>query len=214
MKFMQIHLERQTKGFTLIELLIVIAIIAVLAVVVLLTLNPAELLRQARDSNRVSDLSTLKSAVALFQAEVATSSVNALGTYPNCYVDKSGLALGASMTTCGERFSVFGGTVAVSTTVALTRGISGSGWIPVNFLTIGSGAPISALPVDPTDSISGTTTSTWFFYAYRASSTVYELNANMESLKFKNTGPNDVESTDGGNMDEIFEIGNDPGLDL
>src|ERR1700690_1366993 len=35
------------KAFTLIELLVVIAIIAILAVVVILTLNPAELLRQS-----------------------------------------------------------------------------------------------------------------------------------------------------------------------
>ena len=46
------------KGFTLIELLIVIAIIAILAVVVVLVLNPAELLRQSRDSQRLSDIST------------------------------------------------------------------------------------------------------------------------------------------------------------
>ena len=39
-------------GFTLIELLVVIAIIAILAVVVILTLNPAQLLAQARDSTR------------------------------------------------------------------------------------------------------------------------------------------------------------------
>ncbi|MBI5221157.1 MAG: prepilin-type N-terminal cleavage/methylation domain-containing protein, partial [Candidatus Liptonbacteria bacterium] len=38
-----------TKGFTLIELLVVIAIIAILAAVVILTLNPGQLLKQARD---------------------------------------------------------------------------------------------------------------------------------------------------------------------
>jgi prepilin-type N-terminal cleavage/methylation domain-containing protein len=46
-------------AFTLIELLVVIAIIGMLAVVVILTLNPVELFRQARDSNRLSDLATL-----------------------------------------------------------------------------------------------------------------------------------------------------------
>src|SRR3989338_2108717 len=54
------HIIKNSKGFTLIELLVVIAIIAVLAVAVILTLNPAELLKQARDSTRVSDMSTLK----------------------------------------------------------------------------------------------------------------------------------------------------------
>src|SRR5271163_765603 len=61
------------KGFTLIELLVVIAIIAILAVVVILTLNPAELLRQARDSNRESDFATLKSAIGLYSADVSTT---------------------------------------------------------------------------------------------------------------------------------------------
>ena len=54
------------RGFTLIELLVVIAIIAILAVVVVLVLNPAELLKQSRDSNRLSDLSTLKTGISLY----------------------------------------------------------------------------------------------------------------------------------------------------
>ena len=59
--------NNKKKGFTLIEFLVVIAIIAILAVVVVLTLNPAELLRQARDSNRVSDFATFKSAIGCIQ---------------------------------------------------------------------------------------------------------------------------------------------------
>lgn len=73
----------QRRGFTLIELLIVIAIIAVLSVVVILSLNPAELLRQARDSNRLSDMATLKSAIALYLADTATPKIGTTGT---CYV--------------------------------------------------------------------------------------------------------------------------------
>ena len=42
------------RAFTLIELLVVIAIIAVLAVVVVLVLNPAQLLKQARDSSSLT----------------------------------------------------------------------------------------------------------------------------------------------------------------
>ena len=53
------------KGFTLIELLIVIGILAVLATITVLVLNPAQLFAQARDSQRVSDLSTLRSAISL-----------------------------------------------------------------------------------------------------------------------------------------------------
>ena len=56
-------------GFTLIELLIVIAILAILAVVVVLVLNPAELLRQSRDANRLSDLATMNSALGIFSVD-------------------------------------------------------------------------------------------------------------------------------------------------
>ncbi len=54
------------KGFTLLELLIVIAIMAVLAAVAIFVLNPAETLRETRDAQRVSDLATMKTAVALY----------------------------------------------------------------------------------------------------------------------------------------------------
>src|SRR3989338_2279300 len=58
------------KGFTLIELLVVIAILAVLATATVLVLNPAELLKQGRDSTRISDLAALNSAIALWTADV------------------------------------------------------------------------------------------------------------------------------------------------
>src|SRR5271156_210597 len=87
--------KKNKRGFTLIELLVVIAIIAILSVVVILTLNPAELLRQSRDSNRISDLSVTKSAIAFYLVSVTTpnlvssSIVTAGGN--TCYIDAQGL---------------------------------------------------------------------------------------------------------------------------
>ncbi|MGC9603563.1 MAG: type II secretion system protein, partial [Minisyncoccia bacterium] len=45
---------RPLTGFTLIELLVVIGILGTLATAVVLVLNPAQLLAQARDSTRLS----------------------------------------------------------------------------------------------------------------------------------------------------------------
>src|ERR1035438_1141793 len=74
-------------GFTLIELLVVIAIIAILSVVVVLTINPAELLRQSRDSNRVSDMSTLRTAVSLYLSSVTNFNLaSSSGGYAACYL--------------------------------------------------------------------------------------------------------------------------------
>jgi len=173
------------KGFTLIELLVVIAILAILATVVVLVLNPAELLRQARDSNRISDLGSLHSAISLFLADVTTST----------WV--SGLRCTAATTTPPG-----GGTCTVSTSTA----INGTGWVPINFSAISSGSPLGKLPIDPVnDSVN--------FYAYRASTSMglYKLYANMESAKFSSGGGSDVESNnkDGGNVSNWYEIGSD-----
>ena len=61
-------------GFTLIELLIVIGIVAILATAVTLVLNPAEVLKQARDSTRIAELTSIYKALDL--AAVQNSSIN------------------------------------------------------------------------------------------------------------------------------------------
>ena len=181
----------EQKGFTLIELLVVIAIIAVLAVVVVLTLNPAELLKQARDSNRISDLNTMKSALSLFVADGNTSLATG---YASCYVSTS-TSPGAN---CDSAFST---NYATATTTG-SKVINGSGWIPVNFNAISSGAPISNLPVDPINNATY-----WYGYGATSSDTTFKLTARMESSKYADGGSGDVESTDGGISSSTYEVG-------
>src|SRR5271154_2180592 len=106
------NIKNNRKGFTLIELLVVIAIIAVLAVVVILSLNPAELLRQARDSNRVSDMATFKSAIALYLADVAspslvgsTTALCYMSLAPGTFYAPSSTGVYIATTTCGYWFA-------------------------------------------------------------------------------------------------------------
>ncbi|MDP3948560.1 MAG: type II secretion system protein [bacterium] len=186
------------KGFTLIELLVVIAILSILAVAVILTLNPAQMLKQARDSQRISDMSTLKSAIGLYLADVTSPS---MGTSTNCYVSFSG----SSATACTGRMTA---TTVVTTTAANAGSTTGGGWIPINFTAISSGSPLGAEPVDPINNAT-------YFYSYAtngSSNFQFEINADMESTRYASSGSSDVEGTDGGSSSTIYEVGSSLGL--
>jgi prepilin-type N-terminal cleavage/methylation domain-containing protein len=97
-------MSSRRSGFTLIELLVVIAIIAILSVVVVLTLNPAEMLRESRDNNRLSDMDTLTHALSLYQTDAATTRNNiSFGAPDTVYVSVPDPALrGSATSTCGS----------------------------------------------------------------------------------------------------------------
>jgi prepilin-type N-terminal cleavage/methylation domain-containing protein len=190
------------KGFTLLELLVVIGILAILASVAVLVLNPAELLRQARDSQRLNDLAAINSALAIY---VSTASTISLGTSGTRYTH-NGL---------GTASSVFSGTGCAGTgTVAssTSRAVDNTGWIPVNFTSIPGGSPLSVLPVDP---VTGTTNSIGtsggyqllYWYTPDTTNNTWELSAKMESQRYSNGGSNDMESTDGGTCSRVYEVG-------
>ena len=189
------------KGFTLIELLVVIAIIAILAIVVVLTLNPGELLKQSRDSNRLSDLSTLKSALSYYLQDNTTPNLaSSTFGYAGCYLSTV-TGTGTSTAKCGV-FVGGGITTNVSTTNALYRKVDSTGWLPVNFSSLSYGSALGSLPVDPTNNSS-------FYYTYAASSTnnLFELDAFMESGKFGKGGSNDTVQKDGGDNVNAYETG-------
>ena len=180
------------RAFTLIELLVVIAIIAILAVVVVLTLNPAELLKQSRDSNRLSDLSTMSDALGLYSVDVGGSLGSSSITYLSVPDPNATSTAGDQCQALGLSSSSW--QCAGSSTL---RNIDATGWIPVNFKSISTGAPISELPIDPVNQ-----TSSDLFYTYQTNGTQYELTAKMESQKYQSVAAND-----GGPYADLVEQG-------
>lgn len=186
------------KGFTLVELLIVIGILAVLATATVLVLNPVELFRQARDSKRIADLDTLRSAVTLYLSTVSNPDMDGGGS---CAANYWGTIAGAT-----ENF--VGAPIQGSQT---STAVDGTGWVPINFNLIPGGSPISVLPTDPLNPDTAVQS-----YTYRCDNAAktFEVNGVMESTRYMQGGADDVESTDGGDVVGVYEIGNDPGLNL
>jgi prepilin-type N-terminal cleavage/methylation domain-containing protein len=204
-------MKNHKKGFTLIELLVVIAIIAILAIVVVLTLNPAQLLAEARDSNRISDFATIKSSLALYEVNVATTtsmdSSSSVTTTENLYSANTSTLNQSSSIFTGVATGMWGFTGESATaTVNTSRSVNGTGWVPINLTAISSGAPISSWPVDPVNTATSTA------YIYDASVTSWKIATMMESTKYKTVGVNDVETGDGGNSVYAYEQGSNMGL--
>jgi prepilin-type N-terminal cleavage/methylation domain-containing protein len=168
-------------GFTLIELLVVIAIIAVLAVVVVLTLNPGQLMMQARDGNRLSDLANLQTALNLYVTDASINGSVSLGSSSVTYVsvpDPSATTIAGS--DCSGLGFPSGGLFhcAASSTYRKT---DGTGWIPVNLTRMTTGAAIGQWPVDPQNSVSSGTGSYW---SYATDGTTWKVAAVPESQKY------------------------------
>ena len=197
---------KEGEGFTLIELLVVIAILAVLATAVVLVLNPAELIKQGRDSTRISDLAALNSAIALFVADVRNPTS---GSYPwqsMCYYTATTTPAAGGVTCTG--------------TISTSTAVNGPGWVHIDFTQISSGSPLSKLPIDPNNGAVGcyngtTPNATTCQYIFAASSTVgvYEIDAAMESQKYGSTsGSANVTNTDNGSNSSQYEVGSNLSL--
>lgn len=194
----------------MLELLIVVAIMAVLAAVAIFVLNPAETLRETRDAQRISDLATIKTAIALYITK--TTSTISLGTGGNSVGCKGGTFPKINYSVPSDTTSITtvnDGYITSSSQVlaASSSLVNGTGWIPVNLSSLIGGSPISDMPVDPTNTITtggGSVASTDLVYRYACdySDSTFEINATLESSSI-----GAKKTKDGGNNISLYETG-------
>lgn len=220
------------KGFTLLELLIVIAILATLATIVVLVLNPAETLAKSRDTQRMSDLQTVKAAITLYTTTVSAPTLGSTtdtGTNPRTNFSNTACQSTIGTFTAGEDRIWYSTTsdsntitddVLDGTTFTLGFGatqvsdafqtlVDGTGWIPVKLSDIVGGSPISNSPIDPTNTVTvlGGVANTDLVYRYACFNSggilSFELNARLESTEFATNKM----SKDGGDNSGLLEVG-------
>lgn len=196
------------KGFTLIELLVVIAILAVLAVVVALTLNPAGLLQESRDVNRLADMATLNSAVSYSLTDNASES---LGSSNVVYVSIPDPTATSSL---GDQCQGLGlislpaGYAYHCANATYYRQTNSTGWIPVNLANNTFGSSLAQLPIDPVNQ-----SSSRLYYTYETNGSQFEVTSVFESSKYKLGGSNDEIAGDGGTLATVYEKGSKIGLE-
>ena len=181
--------ESSLKGFTLLELLIVIGILAILAVAVVMVINPAQLLAQARDSRRLSDLNTLQTALNFYSVESGQDFSSPDHLVYTSLPDTSSDCSSYSLPSLPSGWSYH------CVTEDHLRDIDGSGWLPVDFSSL-SPSPLSTLPVDPKNDAD-------YYYTFVKGGS-YEITSRVESDKYASKAAND-----GGVDPAMYETGTD-----
>ena len=139
--------KANTQGFTLLEILLVVAIISILAGIVIVAINPAKQLGDARNAQRRADVSTILSAV--YQYVIDNN-----GTIPPSIPTDSTDAYVSASTTCALIM-----TNATYPEICKSSATSCSGYTALGqYLapTSGGVSYVSSMPVDPSATSTGT----------------------------------------------------------
>jgi prepilin-type N-terminal cleavage/methylation domain-containing protein len=169
---------KSNRGFTLIELLIVIGILSILSVAVVMVINPTEIIRQTRDTQRLTEINTINSGISLAQS---LNSGIYLGESQKVYISLPD-DINPDCSSYINLPPLPPPWVYSCVSLANLRKVDGTGWIPVNFTSVTGTNILSALPVDPTN-----TDASGLYYTYVKGS--WELTTVFESNKFKDQYP-------------------------
>jgi prepilin-type N-terminal cleavage/methylation domain-containing protein len=193
-------IEKSGAGFTLLELLVVMALLSVVSTVTVLVVNPAELLRQARDAERLDNFASIEKAIGLIQANDPSAP---LGMDNRVYV-----SLPSDQADCSDLGLPDLPQVPVAWSYACAssdnyRKTDGNGWLPINFENLSGTSLFATLPIDPVNGVQD-----GYYYTY-VHQNPFKLTAIMESDKHRT-----AMLTDGGVDYSVYEVGSAPGHDL
>lgn len=176
---------QKKRGFTLIELLIVIGILGILVVAVLLTLNPQEAQRKARDAARMKDLTQLQAAVDQW-VNNPTNTIAAVAVQTSASGTRACATNWTTLNLC-----TYINTVPVDPANNQTRSVAGA--------LLAGACPVANTLTQPA------------VYRFQmAANGEYEINVRQESAA--NCAGN--LAGDGGNSNAWVEAGTDPDLNL
>ena len=186
------------KGFTLIELMVVVAVLAVLVNAVILVINPGEIIKQGRDSARLSALTSLSGVINFMQADVGDFSMGEKNTVYVSLPDPA--ATSSAGTDCGSfQLPLLPADWKYHCATRMThQNTDGTGWIPIDFSNFSSGSPLLKLPVDPLNDASSGNYYTYVFGQDRK----WKFSSVMESGRYISQ-----EATDNGLDPASYEFG-------
>ena len=178
----------------MIELLIVLGILALVSTMIVLIINPTQLVAQARDATRISDLRRIDTAIQLNKNSLdETLTDNTAANIVYVSLPDTNSILTDNCGTNGEYplpTLTTGWQYRCVTSSANLRKIDGNGWIPIVFTSVTTN-PLLSLPVDPINTAIGG------YYIYTQSGLATALQSNKYI--------SEIASTDGGNQDDYFE---------
>jgi len=183
--------NKSDKGFTLVELLIVISILAALAAAVVVVINPAEMLRQGRDSTRMREIGTLHRAISMLRIDTPAAPLGSSNTIHVSIPSDSPTCDNLGLPTPPPGWSYR------CVSAANLRNIDNTGWIPIDFTVMPRGSPLASLPIDPVNTVASSN-----FYVFVTDGRTWTLASLMESERHAPSA-----ARDGGTDAARFEAG-------